>query len=498
MNVEITYHELLQVFNRWSITEEVHMAYWNAPRFRVDTASVVTQEDWEKVKWNPPEGTRWENHPKDPDADPRPPWSKVVATHRLLTFRGGVTDSGRALSAAEDIGVDAFANSRVPIDGHPLHVGGGIARMPALSYLAEAATLAGSPLHRAVLRRTDGEPVHLWTEASVRQLVGPLSQNRNLAENARNVIASTFQRDQAIFEDENGGLDASATDDEKFDAREAALARFQANVARYGELLAAAVAELSDPDSLPRDLITAREVFVERLEARAMARTKEIMKAASQQGVDRGFSCVDEERAAREIARQCVLGAIEIERAEDVIWKREAGAWAIATAEADLIAEPDHEGEGKPGASTGADGDTYLQTGSGIAQAKAAFNAAVAEIDAVEVLNVPIWAVNGAAVPGPTPASSVYNRTATVIARNPSAEIKGASAITAYSAGYVDGSGPVHDIAFRRLAVQGEPNAHAVFISLGASITKAVEMSIYAKNLCGPSRLELTIDPVST
>ena len=70
-----------------------------------------------------------------------------------------------------------------------------------------------------------------------------------------------------------------------------------------------------DPDALPTDLPILKQVLQERLEAAALARTKEIKGVLTQQGVDLPQSCLDEGEALEKVSMQQRLGAMNIRMA---------------------------------------------------------------------------------------------------------------------------------------------------------------------------------------
>ena len=460
--------------------------YWIDVKFQQDQELRITKADWDGYQWNPPDrkeaGRIYET--ADPDASPKPSWDDFIAWVEENDIWKLKHPADRDASEASYVLAELTDETALDVGDQELHVGGGLSHMVGLIQMAGDADTAGVSLPAVVLRDSANKPKKVHRQSEVREILRLLSGRENAFESAHNSLRERYDALAARRDD------FSLSDAERLKAgREA-----RDMMANYKALLVAEVATF-DPDALPDDLPTLKAVLVERLEAATTGRQKSLKGALTQQAIDNWAACVDLDEALQEVAKQCVLGGIAIERCEDTIWKRAAGAWAVATEAADLTAEPDHEGDEAPDATIGADGDTYLQTGTGIAAAKAAFDAAVAEIEVVTPMNVPEWSVDGAEAEGPTPAAAVDKRTATVIARNPNDEIEGSAVIGLYTASYADGSGPVFGIGFRRLEVQGEPDAHAVFVQLPGSVTKAVRMTIFAKNLCGPSSLELTLTP---
>ena len=458
-----------------------------ATNFGSDESPRLDRAGWAAADWNPSDS--WKDRldlGHDDGADPKPTYDWLLAAARLIDFTHHLKKSEPGnFSREADWHKEQLTEAHLAHRLGAIHTGRGIAHMPGLIDIAHSASAAGRALPPVILRDRNGRATILWTEQDLRELLDGVTSQVNRLESAHNELAERI----AIWRSKAQDTDLPLT-------QRVAAAKAAADfVNSYRQRLKTAAAAY-DPDRLPADLETLRAVLTERLEAAAMKRTKEMMKAATQQGVDRGFSCVDEETAVRAIAKQCVLGTLAIQAAEDRIWIKTAGAWGQATAEADLTAEPDHEGDAVPDPALGVDGDIYHQTGTGAAAAKAAFEAAVASIEAVDALNVPAWRI-GPTLVRSTGTIAVSGREATVRAQHSNVTVEGRVTITAHAALYHGTRTPASGVMFRAWQPTDDATAHAATITLPAGETKAIDVVVFAANLCGPSKLTVTLTPAT-
>ena len=275
-----------------------------------------------------------------------------------------------------------------------------------------------------------------WLSDHVRELLGAITRRENLIESAHNTLMAEFLQALEVAQDTTKTLDE----------REKAGKLVHDHHHRYETRLREQMAK-HDPDALPDDLETLRALYVERLEAHTMARTKYLKKAATQQGVDRGASCVDEERAVQEVAKQSVLGTLEIQAAESA------------------------------------------------ADAKSAYDAAKVKIDAVEALNIPVWHVGAQSWPASGGELSHSGSTVTVDARHPAgATIDGRVTIDVFSAYYEDGRRAL-GTRLQRTSVPGDAKGHRAIVTLRQGETNTVIVDLYARNLCGSSKFTVKLTP---
>ena len=420
-----------EAFNRFYGPEAGNYVWW-APNWDGD----------DQADWNPP---RWQGLKPPPfeHAPPKPTFEQIITAYRewvLLEEASVLPPDGRGvhsrLAELREAAKARVGDAAIDLDAEAVHVGSGLEHMTGLMHLAEDGNLAGNHLPPVRLRDAQHAPRDVWLAREVRKLLGAVADRENRMESAHNVLVRKRMENVEAIKDATLPIAE----------REAAFDYVQDLDSHYAERLSAEMAKY-DPDALPSDVETLRALYVERLEAHAMGRTKYLMKAATQQGVDRGPSCVDEERAVQEVAKQCVIGTLEIEATESA------------------------------------------------ADAKSAFDAAKAAIDIVEALNIPVWHIGAEKWIASGAEVSRSGRTVTVSARHPiGATIAGRVTIGIFSAYYEDGSA-VFGTRFTRTAVPGDAKGHRAVITLRQGETRTVVVDVFARNLCGPSKFTVKLSP---
>ncbi len=404
-----------------------------APGGRVNV--IADEAAWDAYQWNPPESWVHKYPEPDPNASPKPSWNTVIEAIR----RGRIWSSGETAYEALNYGLGEFSPDEIrrqmtdadalSVGRLSVYVGAGLDHMTGLLQMVEQAAQAGARLPHIVMRDGDQKRRHIHTQGEIRAILDATAERENVVESAHNSVLDRYHAQARIRDDE-----AQALDD-----REAAAAKALDIAQDYKTHLETEMAAY-DPDALPTDLPTLKAVLAERLEAAAMARTKYVMKAATQQGIDRGFSCADEERAVREIAEQCVLASIEVERADTA------------------------------------------------AEAKTAYDAGGAAIEAVTVLNTPVWKIGGADYAANPPAPvAVAGSAVTVEALHPAGQtIKGKVALKSLASKPVTVTPATPSVA----------SAHACKFTIDAPVTgETVTLFLEARNLCGPSKVEVELTP---
>ena len=326
---------------------------------------------------------------------------------------------------------------KMPIDhtvSNDLHIGAGLEHMPAAIHIMDMSARAGRQHPPMVLRNAAGEMAQLWTEGHTSELLGTVATRTNVIESAKNALRVKYAALAKPLDFEE--LTELPTDEEITEGlaiRDKVLAAFApaAIVAEFN----AKMTELSDPDALPADLATVKGVLTGRVEAAAMKRVQEIKGAKTQQGVDLPASCTDQAGALERVTQECDMGRTAIADA--------------ATIEA----------------------------------AKTAFAAAVAAIKAVTPIHVPVWASDE---------STITGHVVTVRASHPSGQtILGRVMLTLWGA--VDGNG---DPLFLSPTVTRPGGGAAVVwqATIPSGTVYPVEAHFGARNLCGPSGFDLTIE----
>ena len=187
-----------------------------------------------------------------------------------------------------------------------MFVHGGLDRMSGLLQMVENANESGKPLPFIRMRDDGNQPVHIHTQSKMRPLLDALAHRKNVVESAHNKVMQSYQ----VFA--TGRDDDTLTLDRRLLYAEDCV-RFLEN---YRARLESAIAAY-DPDELPTDVEELRDVYVERIEATALARAKDFRQALTEQGVKIGDSCDDERDAIRRVALAERNAAIDILSADD-------------------------------------------------------------------------------------------------------------------------------------------------------------------------------------
>ncbi|MYH37482.1 MAG: hypothetical protein F4160_11895 [Rhodospirillaceae bacterium] len=195
-----------------------------------------------------------------------------------------------------------------------------------------------------------------------------------------------------------------------------------------------------DPDALPADLGALRRKYIEWLEATAARQQKSLKGALTEQAIKNWAACVDMDAALSEVSKQCALASIEIDRAMTA------------------------------------------------AEAKAAYDAGAAAIRAVTAANTPHWMVDGTLIAQAFPPDrGLVGRSVAVRAVHPAG--KNIDGKVAFTAKVVEGAA---EVTVRSLS---DPTARELVFTIPDDATAAAKIEATARNLCGPSRLVLTLTP---
>ena len=383
---------------------------------RLGLPADIDQAKWEAYNtWNPPPGYT----EPDPNASPKPTWDEMVAAEAAwekwrdlqgdliwAEDRRNLTITGRAELTEEN---------QITMGGAERYVGEGIDHLTGLLQMVEQSNSAGAQLPHVVMRDGQNRPVSLHLQSEVREVLEAVAARENRIESAHNSLMAEFWRLHDIRQDESlpvgqryaAGLDALEL------------------LENYGESIKPYLAAY-DPDALPTDLPTLKALLIERIEAAAMARVKEIKGASTQQGVDLPAACLDIANAVEEVSRKSALGIQNIDDAADN------------------------------------------------AAAQGACNTAVSAVEAVTPLNVPEWVIT---LPSGT------STTVTATASHPTGQdIPGRVQITKWQVFDADGDPLSWTPIIRRVN-----NAAELTADIPAGTTYPVTINLSARNLCGPS-----------
>ncbi|MCY4497063.1 MAG: hypothetical protein OXC14_07230, partial [Rhodospirillaceae bacterium] len=260
---------------------------------------------------------------RDPEASPQPDWGAFVKAARRGVLEFGLVGSGdKEQSLAADV-INAAAT--VPIEHFDakgqVHIlpTGGISHLAAMVHQRSEVMRAGAVWPLSIVHDEHGNELELWTEVPGQEIVKQATDNEVIAESAGNVLRGNLLRLRRLAEDPNGGLDDTATDDEKLTARETALTQWQAALDNFWDDLGAAVtASKVRAAGLPDDFEEAKRRLIHLLEGLVTAKVQDLLNAAGQQGMDLSASCRDQGNALQKISQIKQDHQILIERADDV------------------------------------------------------------------------------------------------------------------------------------------------------------------------------------
>ena len=226
-------------------------------------------------------------------------------------------DANRILRAHADDGTvygsnPAYERSRladvdyVDSRGDEVFVHGGLNRMTGLLQMVENANESGKPLPFIRMRDDASQPIHIHTQSRMRPILDALAQRKNAVESAHNKVMQAYHSLARIRD--NTALTTNVR-----------LAHANYCLNFLNDYKAKLEAELAayDPDELPTDVEDLRDLYVERIEATALARAKDFRQALTEQGVKIGDSCDDERDAIRRVALAERNAAIDILSADD-------------------------------------------------------------------------------------------------------------------------------------------------------------------------------------
>ena len=420
---------------RWLVENEgLALPYDQIPFEKHGTRSylgTITAEMWAVTVWNPP--LRYiERHgevPPDPGASPKPDWETMVAAERrYYLFHHQVDHIDYPLTeqlpaVREQLSNQAHVTATIPRDGGvDVNIHGGVDRMTGLISMVEDANEANEQLPHIILRDDNDQPIHIHTHTQLRPVLAAMRWRKNIVESAHNVVMEQL----ASF--------TTARDDltKTLDEREEAAAAATALLENYQTHLQAEIDKF-DPESLPDDLDKLRMTLTERLESAALGRSKTLRSMYTQSGTILHPSCRDQAEALEQVTSAQHAGVIEIMRANNA------------------------------------------------KKIKAAFEAAIKAIRAVEVLNTPIWLEGGNPL---VDDSRLEQEIFYIIADHPrnGSTIPGNVAVTQFRAPGMT------------IKMQAAGTAHAVELAFDSGAKSGDEVKVVgrAMNECGVSRIVFT------
>ena len=416
----------------------------------------LTEDMWERHPWNPfaniivtsYDGVNYllevTAFPKDPSASPKPSWLQLLAWSQEaeMEFRQNSWQSTDAVEGYARQSKNALVTKPVPhvLADAGIHVGEGLDHMPAIIYQGQRAARAGEGFGRAVMKDSKGEHVEVWLESEMHDLVSDQADVVANLESARNVIERKLADIAKPWFSSDGGLGPDATVDEIREARwksYVAATDFVIYETIDGEMMKTAAEMGVASKGLPKELERARDKLIERLESASMAAVKRFKGVLTQQGVDLPSSCDDEDDAVRRVSRHCRLGTLAIQAAET------------------------------------------------IADAQAAYDSALVDINAVTPLNTPTWMVAGKKYPANHPKVVTRRSMSVVISATNPDEVPGAPIIGVST----EGGG----ILAQTRIDPDPPRPKSTLVQYSVTGSDDVTLSLIARNLCGPSSIKVRL-----
>ena len=392
--------------------------------------NTINEEMWQLTQWNPPRRyvSRHGEVPPDPSASPKPSWDDMVKAHReaALGFHQQTIIDLMPFAVTpvrEQLTSQAHVTATIPRDGGvDVNIHGGVDRMTGLISMVEDANEANETLPHVILRDDNDQPIHIHTHTQLRPVLAAMRWRKNIVESAHNLVMEQLASFTVVRDDLTKTLDE----------REEAAAAATALLENYQTHLQAEIDKF-DPESLPDDLDKLRMTLTERLESAALGRSKTLRSMYTQSGTILHPSCRDQAEALEQVTSAQHAGVIEIMRANNV------------------------------------------------KKAKAAFDAAVKAIRAVEVLNTPIWLEGGNPIKED---SRIEKETLYIIADHPrnGSTIPGNVAVTQFRAPGMT------------IKMQAAGTAHAVELAFDSGAKSGDEVKVVgrAMNECGVSRIVFT------
>ena len=402
-------------------------------------ASIVTQEsfppgtehtfDVQRVPGRIMLKTQWSQFPS-PDSWPRKPtWEEIITAHEELSLEtikrsaSGESINLKGLST-EKYKVKRDTDSEVTVGEQQIHVGTDLGHLAALVQITEHCNEAGLTIPHIIMRDDENRETHLHRQSVVRDMLAAAAATENRIESAHNKIIAQYHAFALIRDDESLPLAERLEATEK--AREL--------LSNYADNMQTEMASY-DPETMPTDLDELKAVYLERLEAAALGKDKDLRGYVTNQGVMLHPTCTDQSIAQQEVSVAYTNGSARIRKADDA------------------------------------------------ALAKRAFDKAVENIEAVEIKNTPVWRVNNI-----TPTDEYKVEKILVHASQPvDQNIPGEVEIIGVK---VSEGQLVLPLKYHKLP--DHPGSHAVELIVRPG--KAARVVLRARNICGVSRLTVTLE----
>ena len=269
---------------------------------------------WDNYRWNPPQ---YSHYTVVTDASEKPTWKEIIDAHKHVRIEGLKSDTEYLLNTDfQDFGVPdtpktvrkKLADSEtIIVDGLETHIHGGVDRMTALINMVEDANEANTHIPYIHMRNAENQPIQIYTQRKTRKILNAVSQRRNIVESAHNKIMKEYQN----IADKIDGIEREPSPNQPptLDQRLEYAEQAKEYIDNYATHLQAAINDY-DPNALPDDLPTLKEVYQERIESHALGHSKFMRGVLTQQGIDLPPSCNDEANALQKVSVESVKGHI--------------------------------------------------------------------------------------------------------------------------------------------------------------------------------------------
>ena len=303
--------------------------------------NLVTEEVWNTIEWP---GT----------LITKPTWrtlvvlSKIAATYNKMAGLEHTLEVYVNLYSREPIKHDISEDKiLIGIDG--------VDHISSLIHHHAETLRAGYEWPITILKGKSGKQIEFWTEEEVLPILNGMTAKKNNATSATNILQLKLEAYNTIAQDENGGLDSSATDEEKLRAREIAAEKMIAIFANFENAFFDALDEVEEyKNRLPDDVNRARNKLRTRISAAANRKRNLILDIVAASEAYLPPACIEQVKAQ-----------------EEVSMLRQAGMQQLRA----------------------------LTT---VTEMKAAADKVIEKFDAIPVINAPIWLTTERdAIPGP-------------------------------------------------------------------------------------------------
>ena len=282
---------------------------------------------WDAYIWNPPQYVNAEGSPYlltfDTNAGPKLTWEEIVASWVAYNQEQLEKEYTRAQRNITSTGND-LANVGIQHEAETIYVGEGIDRMSGLDYIHSHSGEAGKNFSQVVLRNEERTGVvNILIRDDLAKILSRVTYQRNLAEGAKNIIASKIQKAYniwqtalATFQDES--LPQTERDVAETEATTAEqILRDQINLTKTD--IETEYVRLEADTSLPSDVDTARAVLISRLSAHTNRARNRVIAATENAEAYLSTSCIEQQQAIEQISAKRQAGIINMNRATSIV-----------------------------------------------------------------------------------------------------------------------------------------------------------------------------------